>query len=169
MIRQIRYSSGGMAFVRSSRPGAVPPTPGDLLPTTVPDMIAATQLGGETTMCNLFISQDPATYDAETRPVRLHGHVTSIRLEAAFWDILEEIAGTEGMSVARFVSVLHDEILAARGEMANFASFLRVTCLHYLRNTELHARQLAAKRGAAQGAVPSDTNGAVEENSAVVA
>jgi len=99
-------------------------------------------------VCNLFVSQDPATYAAETRSVRLHGHVTSIRLEAAFWSTLEEIAHHEGMSVARFVSVLHDEILDRSGEVANFASFLRVACLHWLRNQDLHATQLAERRGA---------------------
>jgi predicted DNA-binding ribbon-helix-helix protein len=92
-------------------------------------------------MCRLFISQDPATYASETRPVRLHGHATSIRLEAAFWEILEEIAAREAMSVARFVSVLHDEILAKEGDVPNFASFLRVTCLHYLRNQDAHAQR----------------------------
>ena len=98
-------------------------------------------------MCNLFVSQDPTTYAAETRSVRLHGHVTSIRLEAAFWTTLEEIAHREGMSVARFVSVLHDEILVRNGEVANFASFLRVACLHWLRNQDLHSAQLAERRG----------------------
>ncbi|MCW3474401.1 ribbon-helix-helix domain-containing protein [Limobrevibacterium gyesilva] len=117
-------------------------------------------------MCNLFISQNPATYEAETRPMRLHGHATSIRLEAAFWDILEEIAAKEGMSVARFVAVLHDEILATRGEMTNFASFLRVTCLHYLRNQDLHARQLAEKLAA--GGMPRCSK-VPQESDAVVA
>ncbi len=113
-------------------------------------------LGERNAMCNLFISQDPASYAAETRPLRLHGHATSIRLEAAFWDILEQIAAREGMAVARFVSVLHDEILAQRGEVPNFASFLRVACLHWLRNQDLHAAQVAARHAA-------------QENGAVVA
>ena len=95
-------------------------------------------------MCSLFTSQDPATYAYETRAVRLHGHSTSIRLEAAFWAILEEIAGREGLSVARFVATLHDEILQRLGDVPNFASFLRVTCLHWLRNQDVHAAQLAA-------------------------
>ncbi len=93
-------------------------------------------------MCNLFASQDPATYAAETRSVRLHGHVTSIRLEAAFWTTLEEIARQEGMSVARFVSTLHDEILERNGEVANFASFLRVACLHWVRTQDRQATAL---------------------------
>jgi predicted DNA-binding ribbon-helix-helix protein len=95
-------------------------------------------------MCLLFKSQDPATYACETRPVRLHGHATSIRLEAAFWDILEEIAEQEAMSVARFCAVLHDEVSERCGEVANFASLLRVTCLHYMRNRDEHAAQSAA-------------------------
>jgi len=103
-------------------------------------------------MCNLFLSQDPATYAAETRPIRIHGHATSIRLEAAFWDILEQIAAREDMSVARFISVLHDEILERHGDVPNFASFLRVSCLHWLANQDEHAAQVAA-RHAAEGAV----------------
>ena len=94
-------------------------------------------------MCLLFKSQDPATYASETRPIRLHGHVTSIRLEAAFWDTLDEIAEQEGMSVARFCAILHDEIVQKHGEVSNFASLLRVTCLHYLRHKDAYVTQLA--------------------------
>ena len=100
-------------------------------------------------MCGLFLSQDPASYAAETRPIRLHGHATSIRLEAAFWEILETIATREGMAVARFVSVLHDEIMSRQGSVPNFASFLRVTCLHWLRNQDEHAADVAARQKAA--------------------
>jgi predicted DNA-binding ribbon-helix-helix protein len=114
-------------------------------------------------MCWLFRSQNPATYAAETRAVRLHGHSTSIRLEAAFWEILEEIAQKEQMSVARFIGVLHDEILGQQDEIANLASLLRVTCLHYLRHQDLHARQVA-ERLDREGA-----GGAKTENVRVVA
>ena len=96
-------------------------------------------------MCRLFANQDPATYAAETRALRLHGHATSIRLEAAFWTILEDIAAREDMSLARFVSTLHDEGIIRQGGVANFASFLRVTCLHYLRNLEMHASQITRR------------------------
>ncbi len=112
-------------------------------------------------MCCLFMSQDPASYAAETRPIRIHGHATSIRLEAAFWAILEQIAAREDMSVARFVSTLHDEILARQGQVANFASFLRVSCLHWLAHPEAHATEVAARRSAPRGLA--------QENAAVVA
>ena len=101
-------------------------------------------------MCSLFRSQDPASYAAETRAVRLHGHATSIRLEAAFWDILDVIAQREQMSVARFIGVLYDEVLSRQDEVANLASFLRVTCLHFMRHEDLHAQQVGERLGRAQ-------------------
>ncbi|MFZ4408381.1 MAG: ribbon-helix-helix domain-containing protein [Paracraurococcus sp.] len=96
-------------------------------------------------MCNIFASQDPGTYACETRAIRLHGHATSIRLEAAFWRILERIALAEGTSLTRFLTTLHDEVLARRGEIGNFASLLRVTCLHWLENQDRHAAEVAAR------------------------
>ncbi|ATR22857.1 Intracellular proteinase i [Roseomonas mucosa] len=88
-------------------------------------------------MCNLYASQEPDTYACETRAVRLSGHCTSIRLESAFWEILEEIALSEGSTVGRFVSSLHDEVMERRGEVGNFASLLRVTCTLWLRQRRL--------------------------------
>jgi predicted DNA-binding ribbon-helix-helix protein len=43
---------------------------------------------------------------------------------------------------------LHDEILTRQGDVGNFASFLRVTCLHYLRNMDVHAIQVARRMAA---------------------
>lgn len=101
-------------------------------------------------MCRLFAKQDPATYACETRALRLNGQSTSIRLETKFWKILQEIADVEGMSLPRFLSTLHAEVLLDLGEVGNFTSLLRVTCAHYLENRELHAAQVAArKRGPA--------------------
>ncbi len=96
-------------------------------------------------MCRMFRRQDSATYAAETRPIRLSGHATSIRLEAAFWDILEEIAAHEDMSLGRFVSTLHDEILFDQGRVQNFASLLRVTCTHYLQNRDGYLAEIARR------------------------
>ena len=83
-------------------------------------------------MCNLYASQEPDTYACETRAVRLSGHCTSIRLESAFWDILDGIAAGEGCSTAAFLSKLHDEVLLLHGEAPNFSSILRFTCLMQL-------------------------------------
>lgn len=82
-------------------------------------------------MCEVFISADPQSYESRTRSVRLHGVVTSIRLENLFWQVLEEIAGRDGMGVVQLIEKLYDELVVARGEVGNFASFLRVSALRY--------------------------------------
>lgn len=83
-------------------------------------------------MCSMFSSLAPEAYAYQTRSVRLGGHATSIRLEAAFWGILEEIAAQQGVSLGRFLTKLHDEVLEFRGEAQNFTSLLRCACLTYL-------------------------------------
>jgi predicted DNA-binding ribbon-helix-helix protein len=83
-------------------------------------------------MCHLFASQPPETYETHTRSVRIGGHSTSIRLEAVFWDILDELAAHQNMSVGRFVTQLHDEVLYQHGDVHNFASLLRCCCLKYV-------------------------------------
>jgi predicted DNA-binding ribbon-helix-helix protein len=67
-----------------------------------------------------------------TRSVRLDGYVTSIRLEACFWSLLDAMATAEGLSTPKFLSRLHDEVLELHGEVRNFASFLRVACAVHL-------------------------------------
>jgi predicted DNA-binding ribbon-helix-helix protein len=95
-------------------------------------------------MCHVFASQDPAIYQTVTRSVRLSGFSTSIRLEALFWSILDQIAKREGMSTGRFISTLHDEVLELRGEVGNFTSLLRVTCAAFIeRNQDMNLVQFA--------------------------
>lgn len=83
-------------------------------------------------MCEIFISADPRSYESRTRSVRLHGVITSIRLENLHWEVLEEIGQRDGMSVTQLLERLHDELVATRGEVGNFASFLRVSALRYM-------------------------------------
>lgn len=80
-------------------------------------------------MCQIFAGQPPASYESHTRSIRINGHSTSLRLEAAFWTTLEEIAAQQGMTLSRFVAKLHDEVLELHGEVHNFASLLRCCCL----------------------------------------
>jgi predicted DNA-binding ribbon-helix-helix protein len=113
-------------------------------------------------MCRIFAGQDPASYESQTRSMRLNGHSTSVRLEAAFWATLEEIAAEQGMTVAKFASTLHDEVLELHGEVSNFASLLRCTCLVYAAEvrgrrgeTALSAEVLCAAAPPTALAVPS--------------
>jgi len=87
-------------------------------------------------MCKIFISADPELYRCRSRSLRLSGVATSIRLENLFWQVLEEIGARDGLTVARLISRLYDELAEAGGrgasDSANFSSFLRVSCGRYL-------------------------------------
>jgi len=89
-------------------------------------------------MCEVFISANPESYESRTRSVRLHGVITSIRLENLHWEVLEEIGARDGMGVTQLIEKLYDELVQARGAVGNFASFLRVSALRYM---ALQARQ----------------------------
>lgn len=84
-------------------------------------------------MCEYFVKADPILYESRSRTVRMHGVLTSIRLENLVWDTLAELAADEGVTTNALIVQFHDEILQHRGDVQNFASFLRVTCMRYLR------------------------------------
>jgi predicted DNA-binding ribbon-helix-helix protein len=71
-------------------------------------------------MCHVFAHQPERDYESQTRSLRIDGHCTSIRLEMSFWDTL-----------AKFLTTLHREVLDHHGEVNNFASLLRCSCLIY--------------------------------------
>lgn len=99
-------------------------------------------------MCQIFAGQDPARYECVTRRLRLNGQSTSIRLERAFWGILDRISDKEGLSTPAFLSKLHAEVLEQHGEVLNFTSLLRCACTIHLGEFEQMAR--APERFAAE-------------------
>src|SRR6266480_2724778 len=102
----------------------------------------------EEAMCHLFAHQPQRDYESQTRSLRMGGHCTSIRLEMSFWDTLEEIAAKEGMSLAKFLTTLHNEVLDHHGEVKNFASLLRCSCLIY------RSKKVSAQPGFHDSAAP---------------
>ena len=83
-------------------------------------------------MCELYVKADPILYESRSRSLRIRGVVTTLRLENQFWDVLREIAEVDGMTTNQLISKLYDEVMEYRGEVVNFASFLRVSCIRYL-------------------------------------
>ncbi|MGE4481149.1 ribbon-helix-helix domain-containing protein [Acidocella sp.] len=83
-------------------------------------------------MCNIYTSTDPILYESRTRSVRILGVVTTIRMENAFWDVLQEMAESEKTTTNHLISNLYEELVGCREGGGNFASFLRVCCLRYL-------------------------------------
>ncbi len=94
-------------------------------------------------MCEYFVKADPIQYEQRTRTIRIHGVHTSIRLENMVWDILAEMAEAERCTTNHLIVQFHDEILAHRGEVPNFASFLRVTGMRFLRRKLIEAERVA--------------------------
>lgn len=99
-------------------------------------------------MCRIYAGTDPRLYEPVSRSLRLHGVVTSLRLEARFWAILDELAESEGTTTPKFLAKLYDEVLELRGEVTNFASLVRVVCTIRLEQRQ-EERQPARRRAAA--------------------
>ena len=106
-------------------------------------------------MCRLFVGADPAQWENQTRSFRLDGMVTSVRLEARFWDTLTVIAERDHLTVPQLFQRLYYESLDVGHDIGNFASFLRVCCLRYLslqlddlvpRDVDIAIRDLQAGR-----------------------
>jgi predicted DNA-binding ribbon-helix-helix protein len=111
-------------------------------------------------MCGVYINADPILYESRTRSLRIHGVITTVRLENLFWDVLQEIAERESLTTSQFAVKLYDELIALRGEVpTNFASFLRVCCLRYLSmRDEKKPVEKPARVGASAAASFSDSN-----------
>ncbi len=69
-------------------------------------------------------------YTPERRSVRIHGHSTTIRLERAYWSVMEDLAKKENTTVAGLITRIHDHCQFS--DQKNLASCLRVLCLKYV-------------------------------------
>ncbi|WP_102108725.1 ribbon-helix-helix domain-containing protein [Oceaniglobus roseus] len=85
-------------------------------------------------MCSIYSRQDPDRYALTTRSLRLEGYSTSIRLENAFWEVLERMAASEGRALSDLIAELHREVESRREGPMNFSSILRASCLIFLEN-----------------------------------
>ncbi|WP_425291232.1 ribbon-helix-helix domain-containing protein [Enterovibrio nigricans] len=52
------------------------------------------------------------------------------------WEILDHIARSQNMNTSRFLTTIYDEALDINGDVSNFASLLRCSCILYLSDTE---------------------------------
>ncbi len=95
---------------------------------------AATPAGKDDTpltrMFALCNTDQSVEYMPVRRSIRLHGHSTTLRLEKAFWAVLEELAEGEGLTLVGLITRIHDHCLTTNQK--NLASCLRVVCLKYI-------------------------------------
>lgn len=82
-------------------------------------------------MCTIYSNTDSFLYDSKSRSIRISKVVTSIKLENMFWEILENLAQDSNLTLNQLITELYEEVYALRGEISNFSSFLRVTCMKY--------------------------------------
>ena len=100
-------------------------------------------------MCQVYAMTDPILYESRSRSVRIHGAITGVRLENLFWQLLSTMAESEGMTTNQLIVKLHEEVSRHRGEVTNFTSFLRVTCLRYqalLADTKISSEVVATEQ-----------------------
>ncbi len=66
----------------------------------------------------------------EKRAFRIQGHSTTIRLERAFWNVLEAMCRAQGITLAALINQVYNRCLVANDK--NLASCLRVICVKYM-------------------------------------
>ena len=81
-------------------------------------------------MFNACTTSQISEFIPEKRGFRIHGHSTTISLERAFWNVLDDMARETKLPLPRLVERVHDGCLVANDK--NIASCLRVICLKYL-------------------------------------
>lgn len=69
----------------------------------------------------------------QSKNIRIHKHRTSIRLEPAMWNALNEIAGLEGCSIHDLCGAVHD----LKDQETSFTAALRVFMMEYYRSAAL--------------------------------
>lgn len=81
-------------------------------------------------MFNACTTDQIAEFIPQKRGFRIHGHSTTVRLERAFWNVLEWMAANRNVSLPELIETIHDQCLIANEK--NLASCLRVICLKYI-------------------------------------
>jgi len=84
-------------------------------------------------MCRFLTNKHAEEFRPVSRSIRIHGHSTSLRLEACFWRTLDDFARDEGVTTPKLIETLYTEVsemLAAdEPPSINLASVLRTACL----------------------------------------
>ena len=83
-----------------------------------------------THMFNACTTDQIGEFIPQKRGFRIHGHSTTISLEQAFWNVLEDMARDLGRSLPEIIELIHDQCMVANDK--NLSSCLRVICVKYI-------------------------------------
>lgn len=81
-------------------------------------------------MFNACTTDQISEFVPEKRGFRIHGHSTTIRLERAFWNVLEVMAQDQCTTLPELIERIYDGCLVANDK--NLASCLRVICMKFV-------------------------------------
>jgi predicted DNA-binding ribbon-helix-helix protein len=81
-------------------------------------------------MFNACTTAQITEFIPEKRGFRIHGHSTTITIERAFWNVLEDMAQELNLTLPKLIQRVHDGCLVANDK--NIASCLRVICVKWL-------------------------------------
>ncbi|MEW6133689.1 MAG: ribbon-helix-helix domain-containing protein [Pseudomonadota bacterium] len=81
-------------------------------------------------MFNACTTSQITEFVPEKRGFRIHGHSTTVALEKAFWNVLEDMARELGLTLPKLIERVYDGCLVANDK--NIASCLRVICVKWL-------------------------------------
>jgi predicted DNA-binding ribbon-helix-helix protein len=97
-------------------------------------------------MCKIYLARDPIQYESRSRTLRIHGVVTTIRLENEFWHVLQKIAESESKTTNELINQFYNEAVSSTPDEApaNFSSVLRVTCCRYLELNRVNTSEAQA-------------------------
>ena len=76
-------------------------------------------------MCQVFANQAPERYSSTTRRLWLNGQSTSIRLENAFWEVIDQITENDGVTKKR------SKVAPHVGDLETFTSYSVLKNLHF--------------------------------------
>ncbi len=96
-------------------------------------LLAPKNVTPESPLSRLFAYCNPdqvREFSPERRSLRIGGHSTTIRLERAYWTVLEEMAREEDLPLPALITKIADHCLTTNDK--NLASCLRVVCLKYI-------------------------------------
>lgn len=88
-------------------------------------------------LCNPFVQDfNMGLALPQSKSVRLNGLATCLRLEEVYWNILKDMAGSNGCSVNALLSYVDREVHLRYGGVKNFSGLIRVVCVVHLLQAE---------------------------------
>ena len=85
--------------------------------------------------------------DRISRNTKIHGHRTCLRLEATFWELVDQICVREGWTLSQFCEHVKEADMLADCPSASLSSAIRVFVVTYFRDAATEVGHRRAGHG----------------------